>query len=240
MIPKIIHYCWFGESEKSALHIKCIESWKKYLPDYEIKEWNESNFDVNTVAYVKQAYDAKKYAFVSDYARLYALYNFGGIYFDLDVEVKKNLDCFLEYDGAFSFESVNMIASAVIFSIAHNKFIEEWLRSYENRTFLTTNGYDLTANVCKITEILKENGFLANGETQIIDNICLYEKNVFCPYGIGDDIKEINKDSYTIHWCEGSWFDKKKQNKLRLIKLIKRIVGTKNYYKILKKIKVGR
>ena len=121
MIPKIIHYCWFGESEKSALHIKCIESWKKYLP-----------------------------------------------------------------------------------------------------------------------EILKENGFLANGETQIIDNICLYEKNVFCPYGIGDDIKEINKDSYTIHWCEGSWFDKKKQNKLRLIKLIKRIVGTKNYYKILKKIKVGR
>ena len=80
----------------------------------------------------------------------------------------------------------------------------------------------------------------ANGETQIIDNICLYEKNVFCPYGIGDDIKEINKDSYTIHWCEGSWFDKKKQNKLRLIKLIKRIVGTKNYYKILKKIKVGR
>ena len=89
MIPKIIHYCWFGESEKSALHIKCIESWKKYLPDYEIKEWNESNFDVNTVAYVKQAYDAKKYAFVSDYARLYALYNFGGIYFDLDVEVKE-------------------------------------------------------------------------------------------------------------------------------------------------------
>ena len=69
MIPKIIHYCWFGESEKSALHIKCIESWKKYLTDYEIKEWNESNFDVNTVAYVKQAYDAKKYAFVSDYAR---------------------------------------------------------------------------------------------------------------------------------------------------------------------------
>ena len=90
MIPKIIHYCWFGESEKSALHIKCIEAWKKYLPDYEIKELNESNFDVNTVSYVKQAYDAKKYAFVSDYARLYALNNFGGIYFDLDVEVKKN------------------------------------------------------------------------------------------------------------------------------------------------------
>lgn len=240
VIPKIIHYCWFGGAEKSALHIKCIESWKKYLPDYEIKEWNESNFDVNSVTYVKQAYDAKKYAFVSDYVRLYALDSFGGIYFDLDVEVKKNLNGFLSYDAVFSFESVNMIASAVIFAAAHNKFIEEWLESYKKRTFLTPNGYDLTANVYKITEILTGNGFLMSGETQIIDNICLCEKNIFCPYGIGDDISQISKDSYTIHWCEGSWFDKKKQSKLMLIKMIKKIVGTKNYYRILKKIKAGR
>ena len=86
MIPKIIHYCWFGESEKSALHIKCIESWKKYLPDYEIKEWNESNFDVNTVAYVKQAYDAKKYAFVSE--KYFLIHKYYGILFHLYICIK--------------------------------------------------------------------------------------------------------------------------------------------------------
>lgn len=240
MIPKIIHYCWFGEAEKSELHMKCIESWKKNLPDYEIVEWNEKNFNVNEILYVKQAYENKKYAFVSDYVRLYALYNYGGIYFDLDVEVKKNLDCFLGYQCIFSFESVNMIASAVIFASPYSPIIKDWMESYKDRKFFTGNRFDLTTNVYKITELLNEYGFSMNGETQVINNICVFEKTYFCPYGIGDDINSINKESYTVHWCEGSWFDKKKQRKLFLICVIKKLIGTQNYYRILKRIKVRK
>ena len=100
MIPKIIHYCWFGRKALPRSAKKCIESWKKYLPDYEIKEWNEDNFDVNMIPYTQEAYSAKRYAFVSDYARFYILYHYGGIYFDTDVEVIKPIDDILE-KGAF-------------------------------------------------------------------------------------------------------------------------------------------
>lgn len=92
MIPKVIHYCWFGRNPLPPLAIKCIESWRKYLPDYEIKEWNEDNFDVNIIKYTKEAYKAKKYAFVSDYARFWILYNYGGLYFDTDVEILKPMN----------------------------------------------------------------------------------------------------------------------------------------------------
>ena len=95
MIPKVIHYCWFGHNTLPELAVKCIESWKKYLPDYEIKEWNEDNFDVNVIPYTEQAYKAKKYAFVSDYARFWILYHFGGVYFDTDVEVIKPMGEFI-------------------------------------------------------------------------------------------------------------------------------------------------
>ena len=92
MIPKIIHYCWFGRKPLPPLAVKCIESWKKYLPDYTIKEWNEDNFDINIVPYTREAYEVGKYAFVSDYARFYILYHHGGLYFDTDVEVIRPMD----------------------------------------------------------------------------------------------------------------------------------------------------
>ena len=100
MIPKIIHYCWFGGKPLPKLAKKCIASWKKFCPDYEIKEWNESNFDLNSCTYVKEAYDSKKYAFVSDYARFWILHRYGGVYFDTDVELLKSIDDILA-DGAF-------------------------------------------------------------------------------------------------------------------------------------------
>ena len=98
MIPKIIHYCWFGRNPLPQSAIKCINSWKKFFPDYEIKEWNEQNFDVNIIPYTSEAYQAKKYAFVSDYARMWVLYNYGGIYFDTDVEVIKPMKDIVEND----------------------------------------------------------------------------------------------------------------------------------------------
>ena len=239
MIPKIIHYCWFGKTPKSDFHLRCIESWKKFLPEYTIMEWNEDNFNVEKNEYVRRAYQNRKFAFVSDYARLDALYNYGGIYFDLDVEVKKSLDRFLEYDAVFSFESINMVASAVLFANKKNLVIKKWLDSYEKRKFEGEKGVDLTANVYKITEILKEKGFLMNGQTQEIDGIKLFEKAYFCPYGIGDNINEINQDSYTVHWCDGSWFDKKMMRKIKMIKVIKKVIGTQNYYRLLKILKRG-
>ena len=109
MIPKIIHYCWFGGNPLPEDAQKCIASWKKYLPGYEIKEWNESNFDVNCCPYVSEAYQAKKYAFVSDYVRVYALYNYGGIYLDTDVEVKKSFNNFLNI-----IKSIGFVGAAVL------------------------------------------------------------------------------------------------------------------------------
>ena len=116
MIPKIIHYCWFGDKELPKLAKKCLASWKKYCPDYQIKCWNESNFDVNSNQYVKEAYENKKYAFVTDYVRLYALYNFGGVYMDTDVEVIKNIDDFLNCKGFSSFESTNLVPTGILAS----------------------------------------------------------------------------------------------------------------------------
>lgn len=237
MIPKIIHCCWFGKGDKSDLNKYCIESWKKFLPEYKIMEWSEENFDVNMNLYVKEAYENKCYAFVADYVRLKALYDYGGIYFDMDVEVKMNLDKFLNKRDIYSFESINMVASAVIFSEKHSPIIKQWLDSYENRRFIINGKKNLMTNVYKITDLLKKRGFVMNGETQSIDDITIYEKSYFCPYGIGDSKKNRYDDSYTIHWCEGSWFDSKFKRRIKIIKIIKKVVGTNNYYKILRILK---
>lgn len=240
MIPKIIHCCWFGEGEKSELDKKCIQSWKKYLPDYRIVEWTEKNFDIDCNQYVKEAYEKKKYAFVADYARIYALYNYGGIYLDFDVEVKKNLNKFLNAKAIYSFESVNMIASAIIFSEKHNEILKEWLDSYKDRKFIMNNKEDLTANVYKITELLEKRGFIIDGTYQKKDDIVLYNREIFCPYGIGDNNKKDFKNSYTVHWCEGSWFDTKLLIRMKIIKIIKKLLGSENYYKLLGILKRGR
>ena len=116
MIPKIIHYCWFGYGPKPKLAEKCIRSWKKYCPDYQIIEWNENNFDISACPlYVRQAYEARKWAFVTDYVRLKVIYENGGIYMDTDVELKKNLDNLLPYNAYFGFENYWVIATGLGF-----------------------------------------------------------------------------------------------------------------------------
>ena len=154
-IPRIIHYCWFGGKEKPEIVKRCIKSWKDILVDYEIKEWNESNFDINSNLFVKQAYEAGKFAFVSDFVRVNALYNYGGIYLDTDVEVFKSFDDLLDNDSFWGFEEKNYIATSTIGCKKGNKLIKEFLSKYDDKKFIFENGQEnLETNVSIVSEII--------------------------------------------------------------------------------------
>lgn len=233
-IPKIIHYCWFGRGQKTEIVLKCIESWKKYLPDYEIKEWNEDNFDININTYVKQAYEAKKYAFVSDYVRLYALYNEGGIYMDTDVEVIKPLDVFLDHDAFTGYERAGLIPTGIIGAKPKHNWIEKNLRFYDNKKFIKEDGtYDLTTNVKYITSISKEMGFTGGSDFQIFgEGVAIYPFDYFCAKDHFTGKVIITNNTYTIHHFAGSWHSKS----MKIKKFIRRMVG-EEIFKILIKIK---
>lgn len=180
MIEKSIHYCWFGGNPKNELIKKCIESWKKYCPDYKIVEWNESNFDVNLCKYTKQAYEAKKWAFVSDVARLWIIYNEGGIYLDTDVELRKNLDELLNYSAWFASDDVRYVATGLGFGAEpKNELVKKILEDYYNREF------DLTPCISLNTKIIVENisEFKKIDKTQLIDNILFIGIHDYGKYG---------------------------------------------------------
>ena len=163
MIPKIIHYCWFGNNPLPPIAEKCLKSWQKYCPDYELKLWNEKTFDIRCNDYVKEAYEAKKFAFVTDYVRLWAIYHYGGIYMDTDVEVLKPLDRFLVHPAFSGFEGPQRIPTGIMASEKHGKWAGQELEYYQNRHFLKEDGtLDLTTNVTIITDNLVNDGFVLN------------------------------------------------------------------------------
>lgn len=261
MIPKTIHYCWFGGNPKSKLIEKCIKSWKKYCPDYEIIEWNESNFDVNCCDYVKEAYEAKKWAFVTDYVRIWALNTYGGIYLDTDVEIKKNMDKFLHHTAFTGFERKDMPFTAVYGSEANHPLCSTILSYYEGRHFLLPDGnFDLTTNTVSVTALLTQKyNIILNNETQSFpDGLVVYSNDYFCPKSFVDDRVYKTKNTHAIHWFNASWHTKKeKDEKKYSIKrtkyykrksiinriiyspflLTKKILGDKLYEKIKSKIK---
>ena len=202
MIDKVIHYFWFGGNPKDELVQKCITSWKKYCPDYEIIEWNESNFDINLFKYASQAYKEKKYGFVTDPARFYIIYNYGGIYLDTDVELKESLDELLKYEAWFNWESNVFIGTGIGFGAEKgNKFVKAMLNDYIDRSFYKKNGkIDLTPSPKINTEsLLKCNKNLKrNGVTQMHDNVLFANYQI---YG-----KKL------IHHQAGSWVDNKDKN----------------------------
>ena len=161
MIPKVIHYCWFGGKNMPDMAYRCIDSWKKYLPEYEIHLWNENNFDVkNSVTYVMEAYEAKKFAFVADYVRLFALYSKGGIYLDIDVEVLKSFNDLLELNAFSGFENEVEITTGIIASKKKGAWVKEQLEYYSNRSFKLSDGtLDMTTNVEFISEKMAKDGF---------------------------------------------------------------------------------
>ena len=235
MIPKIVHYCWFGKKEKPTEVINFINNWKVILKDYEFIEWNEDNFPVNYNDYVSEAYTEKKYAFVSDVARLYALKQYGGIYFDTDIEVKKSLDPFLNYRALMAFESNNIVMTAFFAVEKKSKFIDECLDSYNETNFIKADGsLDLTPNTVRFTKILKNYGMVPSGQYQeLSENMYIFPREIFGAFDTDNSCFVDNENTVLIHHCNGSWTS----NSYKLIDKIKRRLVRILGYKIYKKLK---
>lgn len=206
MIPKKIHYCWFGGNSLPPLAQKCITSWKKYCPDYEIIEWNESNFDINCCAYVREAYEAKKWAFVSDVARLYALVYHGGIYMDTDVEVLRSLDDLLDYDAVSGFEAQDRISTGLMACRKDQPLFVELLHDYDNAHFVKEDGtYDTTTNVTRITNTCLKYGLRLDNTKQTVNGFTLLPYDYLCPKNVETHVLTITDNTYVIHHFDGSW-----------------------------------
>lgn len=223
--PKIIHYCWFGPNKKPASVFKYIDGWKDKLPDYKIIEWNETNFDINCCKYVEQAYAAKKFAFVADYARLKALYEFGGVYLDTDVEVVKSLNRLIEINEAeviLGFEEKNWVCTSTIIADKKNVFIKEFLDSYHTKSFLTDSGINTTTNVNILSNWLFRLGLKQQDQTQNISyqgsTIKVLEQQYLSPMDYINRIDNRTGKSYTVHHYDITW-GKRKEYLIRLTKL---------------------
>lgn len=204
LIPKIIHYCWFGRKKIPDEYRKWMESWKKFCPDYEIVEWNEDNYDVKSIPYTEQAYKEKKYAFVSDYARLDVIYRYGGIYLDTDVELLKNLDPLLFQKGFLCFESDDFVNTGLGYGAERGlQLIKEFRDDYSMDTF----SWDTKENCpVKQTRILEKYGLIRNGEFQRVNGVNIYPQPLLNPmvnYMTKETIDSSN--SYAIHHFAGSW-----------------------------------
>lgn len=211
-IPKVIHYCWLSGEKYPELVQKCISSWKEKLPDYEIKLWDTNNFNVNICRYTKEAFQAKKYAFVSDYVRLYALYHDGGIYLDSDIEVLRSFDDLLDDKAFTGFENSHAIAAWIFGSEKGNPLFKEFLEYYVDRPFILADGtYDLTPNPVPITEICKQHGLMLNGKEQKIDCINIYPVDFFSPYSRVDGKLNITDNTYCVHYYNGEWIPERKK-----------------------------
>lgn len=235
-IPKVIHYCWFGNNPKPKVVQECIESWKKYCPDYEIKEWNESNYDINKNAYTTAAYKSKKYAFLTDYVRLDILYNYGGIYMDTDVKLIKPIDDLVSQGSFMSFEKVGRVNTGVGFaSEKGNKIVEENKEYYEQNDFIDKNNNFVPEICVKITtKILEKHGLdYTQNKLQHVESLTIYPSDYFSPKKMGTEKITITSNTYGIHLYASSWY---KGSKL-LKKLKYRLIPLKEFvkYKILKR-----
>lgn len=217
MIPKIIHYCWFGENPLPESALKCIESWKRFLTDYEIKEWNETNFDLNCCDYVKEAYAAKKWAFVSDYVRFRVLYDEGGIYFDTDVELIASIDDIIERGPFLGMEGNNVAPGLGLSANPGLGLLRDVLDHYESIHFVNeTASGDLDNVVTYTTDILRKKGFVGGKEIECIDGVWIYPPEYFDPMEFITGKITITENTKSIHHYSASWFTDKEKKRLEL------------------------
>lgn len=219
IIPKTIHYCWFGYGKKPDIIEKCIKSWELMLPEYKIIEWNEKNFDVNQIEYIKQAYEKKKYAFVTDYARLWILNEYGGIYVDTDVEVLKSLDSFLCNEMFCGFEGPNGVAPGLILGARKkHPLFPELMNFYENNDFIDANGtINSYTTVQNMTDILIKHGLVLDCDKfqkLMMRGVTIYPRITFCPDKKTRESGMYSNDTYTAHHYTATWIRPESKKRL--------------------------
>lgn len=237
MIPKKIHYCWFGRGEKPKLAEKCIASWKKFCPEYEIIEWNEDNFDLDYNGYTRYCYDNKKWAFLSDFARLIVVAEYGGIYFDTDVELLKKPDGLMEYEAFYGFENEEYVASGLGFgAVAHHPTIEAMKQQYLDLKPDENGSYTFEACPALNTAALVPFGLERNGLRQNVGGAEILPADFLNPYD--DPTGRLNKtpNTVSVHWYSKSWMSKKTILRSNLTKPLHRIFG-KDCFRWIKKLK---
>lgn len=230
-VPKIIHFCWFGGNPMPTIGEKCIESWKKYFPDYQIKKWDETNFNVNVNDYVKEAYEQKKWAFVSDYARFWILYNYGGIYFDTDVEVVKSPtleivnSCFMgKEDSNHNWNKSQSIKYQVASGLGLSAnsglgLYKEILDYYDTEHFVMEDGtLNMETVVSRVSAILKKYGYEGNKSIEIVKGVTIYPPDYFCPLNPDDGILNITENTISIHHYTDTWHSIKEKKAIKLSK----------------------
>ena len=224
-IPKIIHYCWFGRKPKPPLAEKCIRSWKKFCPDYQILEWNEDNFDISTAPlYVREAYEAGRWAFVTDYVRLKAMLEMGGIYMDTDVEVIKPLDPYLHHSAFAGFEHPQRIQTGLLACEKDFPLFREFMEYYHTASFFREDGtQDTTTNVQILTDLCVKYGLKQDGSRQTVRDFTVYPTEYFCPVDFDTEKLHKTKNTVVIHWFAASWHTEEErryfeEEKLRLKK----------------------
>ncbi len=207
MIPKTIHYCWFGNNPKPKTAEKCIKSWRKHCPDYEIIEWNETNFDLTDAPlFIRQAYEAKKWAFVTDYVRLWAVYNCGGLYFDTDIKLLKAPDALLPNTAFFARETGGRVATGLGFGGEKgSEIIKELMQTYESIPFILPDGsYDLTVCGARDTAVFEKNGYKKDEDViQELSGFVVYPTEYFCT----SVWNPKTENTYTVNYYSGSWRD---------------------------------
>lgn len=226
MIPKTIHYCWFGRGEKPKLAQKCIASWKKFCPDYESIEWNEDNFDIEAHPYAKSCYEQKKWAFLSDYVRLIVVEQHGGIYFDTDVELLRSPDFLLEYEAFYGFENNTNIATGLGFGAEpHHSTIQSMVEQYMKLQPDAEGKYPLVVCPQLNTQALLPFGLRLNGQRQNVGGAEIYPAEYFNPYESTTGRLNKTKNTVSVHWYSGSWMSKGAILRSKITKPLHRLFG---------------
>lgn len=239
MIPRTIHYCWFGEAQLPDLALKCIESWKKYCPDYQIILWNEKNLDINCNEYVREAYKAKKWSLVADFFRLKIIYDFGGVYLDTDVELIKPLDDLLNNYAYMGIESSGFVNTGSGFGSERNHpLLKELIEEFEQAKF-----YEEKPAIFSIMKsVMKSHGYIVSNRVQLVYNTTIYPMDYFAPINLTTRKLKITDNTYSIHHYLGSWVSDEHKSwtelRVRFIKHFGEKFGLKFYghYRELKEV----
>lgn len=233
MIPKIIHYCWFGGKPLDALAIKCLESWKKFFPDYEIICWNENNVDFSNCMYIKEAYAEKKWAFVSDYVRFKVMYEHGGIYFDTDVEIIRPFDDILKNGSFMGCEQPDLkkgmrVNPGLGFAVEPGlDVIREIIEHYESNSFYNDDGtLNLQMTIVeRTTNILRQHGLKESMDSQQVAGLTIYSTDYFCPMHVDTHQMYITNNTHSIHWYAGSWVEPMVKFRSKVYRILSHVFG---------------